>query len=84
MSESQAVTPNIRVDVWKVNSDNPKSPQLNGYVTINGTRYPISLWANTSDNPKAPAFKGKLSKPSPKEVTFVPVTQVSVPDPLPF
>jgi hypothetical protein len=65
MQETNA--PNIRIDVWKVNSENPASPALNGYVTINGVKYPISMWDNSgAAHPKAPAFKGKLSRPSPK------------------
>lgn len=57
----------IKIALWRVNSDNPKSPMLNGTVTINGVNHPISLWDNSmADNPKAPVLKGKLSKPSPK------------------
>jgi len=58
----------IKIALWRVNSNNPKSPMFNGMVNINGVDYPVSLWDNSnSDNPKAPVLKGKLSKPSPKK-----------------
>jgi hypothetical protein len=61
MQETNA--PNIRIDVWKVNSENPASPALNGYVTINGVKYPISMWDNSgAAHPKAPAFKPKTAE----------------------
>ena len=82
MQETNA--PNIRIDVWKVNSDNPASPALNGYVTINGVKYPISMWDNSgAAHPKAPAFKGKLSRPSPKQIEPQPQTVATSTD-LPF
>lgn len=65
--ESNMNNTGIKIALWRVNSDNPKSPILNGTVTIDGISHPISLWDNSmADNPKAPVLKGKLSKPSPK------------------
>ncbi len=62
----------IKIALWRVHSDNPKSPSFNGTVNIDGKDYPVSLWNNENAvNPKAPTLKGKLSKPSPKKTELV-------------
>ena len=58
---------NVRIALWEVNSDNPKSPRFNGIVTIDGKEIKVSVWDNKDAmHPKAPKLKGKTSRPSPK------------------
>jgi len=53
---------NLTISLWHVNQTTDRSPILKGYVTLNGTRYPIVLWNNQSENARAPQFVGGLNK----------------------
>ena len=91
---NELVVSSCRIDLWNVNSDNPKSPRFNGYVTVvigdETVKLPVSVWNNVDAvHPKAPALKGKISRPSPKLerpplIEGVTVTVTEVPSPLPF
>jgi hypothetical protein len=76
---------NIRIALWEVNSENPKSPKFNGIVTIDGKEIKVSVWDNKdAQHPKAPRLKGKTSRPAPMAETAEPETLDSVQAPLPF
>jgi len=75
---------NIRIALWEVNSDNPKSPKFNGIVTIDGKEIKVSVWDNKdASHPKAPKLKGKTSRPSPKDIPAEALDSVEA-VPLPF
>lgn len=76
---------NVRIALWEVNSDNPKSPKFNGIVTIDGKEIKVSVWDNKdAQHPKAPKLKGKTSRPSPKEETPAETLDSVQVSPLPF